>query len=351
MPCYNPLHAYPYDSMHPKFGQFKVYSRHVDISPRVDTRTGEVTEQILIPCGKCIGCRLDQARAWATRICCEALSYPETSNWFVTATYADPSDYDGLPMYGAEGRLNDDGVLTLNRRHPTLWLKRLREGYDRHFGPVRDYPVPLYNDSPMGSRYFLAGEYGDRTFRPHYHLCLLNTPLPDVVLIGHNEHKDPLYMSPYLTDTWGFGHVTIAPLNFKTAAYVARYCTKKTVGKDAHLYESMGLSPEYTVMSRRPGIGYNYIAEHGGEVYQNDEIILPAVSKDKANTQRPPVYFDRKFAEIDPVAVACAKVNRQEVAKALRELNPRETDLDEDAYFTLQATRKAEQVKKLYRGL
>lgn len=41
--------------------------------------------QQLIPCGRCIGCKLDYAREWANRGYLESKSYEQ--NYFVTITY------------------------------------------------------------------------------------------------------------------------------------------------------------------------------------------------------------------------------------------------------------------------
>ena len=42
-------------------------------------------KSILLPCGQCIGCRLDRSRAWAMRCIHEASLHDE--NCFITLTY------------------------------------------------------------------------------------------------------------------------------------------------------------------------------------------------------------------------------------------------------------------------
>lgn len=375
MACYNPLLGIPYPSSHPKYGQYRIicsaakaeshnflsdYGRrgflpNVDVEKGVDLLTGQYLEPIRIKCGYCVGCRLDKSRDWATRLQCEALDYPEDSNWFVTLTYAQPDDTLDLPSYGRWASVNSDGALVLNKQHPTDFLKRFRD----HHGRKVSYPYepPTYFDKrygvdrPLGIRYFLAGEYGDRTLRPHYHAIMLNCPLPDLRLIGYNELNMPLFTSDLMTETWGFGHVTIGRMTWQTAAYVARYTLKKANGQTDEQYEQLGLTPEYTVMSRKPGIGYQYLIDHGDDIYRDDEVVLPAISKDKPNVQRPPKYFDRVFQEIDPETVAKVKSRRAEVAQIMQAEKLANTDLDEAAYLTLAEKATSERVKKLIRDL
>lgn len=358
MACYAPLLGIPYPYSHPKYGQYRIVGKATDnhiLQYAIDPETGQYLEGIRIPCGRCIGCRLDKSREWATRIQCEALDYPQYANWFVTLTYRQPDDGLSLPSYGRNASVNDDGALILNKQHPTDWLKRLREHHARKVS--YDYDPPTYYDTrtgkvrPLGIRYYLAGEYGDRTLRPHYHVILLNCPLPDIRLIGHNKLDMPLYTSDLLTETWGFGHVTIGRMTYQTAAYVARYTLKKANGMTDVQYDQLGLTPEYTVMSRMPGIGHEYLLRHSDDIYNDDEVVLPAISKDKPNVQRPPKYFDRVYQEIDPKTIAKVKSRRAEVAQIMQAERLANTDLDEAAYLTLAAKATTERVKKLIRDL
>ena len=353
MPCYHPLLATPYPSNHAKFGQYRILGSATKINileGATDIYTGQYLEPIRLPCGRCVGCLLDRSRDMATRIVCEAMDYPEESNWFVTLTYGD----DCESSYRYRCTRNEDDALVLDKRHVQLFFKSLREGYEREFGK-RQYEVPTYYDESLdkmlelGTRFFMAGEYGEITFRPHYHICLLNTPLPDVYQFGRTKLGMPLFRSPYLEKLWKFGHVTLGKLSYQSAAYVARYCLKKADGLTREQFESVGLIPEFTNCSRRPGIGYNYIKTHGSDIYLTDKIVLPASSKDKPNVQMIPKYFDKKYMEIDPRTVALAKSKRAEVAQMMQLSKLDFTDLDEESYFHLKEQRHNDSAKKLLR--
>ena len=97
-------------------------------------------EGFIVPCGKCMACRVKRTQEWATRILHEASYYK--ANTFLTLTYSD----DYLP---------DDGSLSIEEVQ--LYVKRLR--------------------ARMNGReikYYAAGEYGDENKRPHYHLIVMN---------------------------------------------------------------------------------------------------------------------------------------------------------------------------------
>lgn len=87
-------------------------------------------------------------------------------------------------------------------------------------------------------RYFGVGEYGDRSWRPHYHLAMFGTFDPEMVV-----------------KCWPFGFCKTGLLTSQSAHYVAGYVTKKMTGtKDSRLE---GRHPEFARMSNRPGIGAN----------------------------------------------------------------------------------------------
>ena len=119
---------------------------------------------MLIPCGKCIGCRIMQREDWTTRIEMEAKMYPKNEVWFITLTYDD----DHVPgMITATGEIlrkvqytwkpggeKPRSVQTLYYPDVQLFLKKLRKAYKSKL------------------RFFCAGEYGEQTARPHYHMIL-----------------------------------------------------------------------------------------------------------------------------------------------------------------------------------
>ena len=224
MPCYHPWTAYR--------------SFDGSMSFRNDGRG----DPVQLPCGRCIGCRLERSRQWAVRIMCESQMHDVSS--FVTLTYDEanlPSDF------------------SVNKRHLQLFFKRLRKA-----GYV--------------FRYYCCGEYGEDFSRPHYHLCLFGVNFADDRVFYRNTGSGPLYTSPSLEAIWRLGFCVIGDLTFESAAYVSRYCTKVVNGDmaeshytrcDSETGEIFRLEPEFSLMSRHPGIGDAWIRKFHHDVYSS----------------------------------------------------------------------------------
>lgn len=328
MSCYHPLPAIR--KMYSD--QFRVGKRGDVFHPYTDPVTGEYIEPISLPCGKCIGCRLDYSRAWADRCVLESLEYPPDRCWFVTLTYRDDAF-----VTKERSLFTDQGTLTLYPRDVQLFIKRLRQHWKRA------YDVD-------GIRFFMCGEYGSTSARPHYHLLLYNLPIQDLKFYSSNTLGDLLYNSDEIESIWGHGFVVIGKFEWKTAAYTARYVMKKFKGKnkeetDEH-YKSLGLLPEFTRMSRMPGIGRNYYEAHKDQIYRNDEIILSG-----GRVTKPPKYYDKILKDEDSTLMAFTKDARKHVAELKNAEIFSHTNLDEDQYFTLQERLKKNSTKLLTRLL
>lgn len=347
MPCYNPRWAIPYPFSHPKYGQYRILplTKSKVLEYETDSDTGQYLEAVRVPCGECVGCRLDYSREWASRIMMEALMN-NGEGLFVTLTYDD----DSLPMIIDDGsnkliRGKDYAKnftckgATVFKKDTQDWIKRLRRNLDYHYGISE------------GVRFYLAAEYGSTTYRPHYHVCLFGTPSDDLKQIGKNKLGQSLFESDFISDTWKNGHVCIGKLNFQTAAYTARYCLKKAQGKDNYFFDSIGVNREFVNMSRKPGIGMTFYEKFKNEIYERDEIILPATNKDKPNIIRPPRYFDILYSEENPRRMNEIKAKRRESAELSHDLLLAQTDLDEIEYFKVQEKEKCESIKKLVREL
>lgn len=183
-------------------------------------------------CGQCLPCRINKRRIWTHRMLLEAAQYKD--NAFVTLTYAD----DSLVR-------TDTGLPTLDRRDLKLWLMRLNTTLKRLEGPF-----------PKTFRYFACGEYGDESQRPHYHAILFGYPS---CAYGITQQRRCCVACELVRKTWGKGIVQIGTVEKDSAQYVAQYVTKKMTAKDDE--RLVGRAPEFSVMSRRPGIGYDGLYE------------------------------------------------------------------------------------------
>lgn len=228
----------------------------------VDSYTGNMTSNfvarsfddrkyhdfIRIPCGKCIGCRMDYSRSWADRLTYHSMdpNVKNDSSWFITLTYDDEH------MDGLQYSLNYD-LYALNYDHVTEFIKKLRNKY-------RDEDID----------YFYSGEYGDLNMRCHFHMIIFNLPLTDLEYWKCNKNGDPIYISETISSLWHKGFCTISPFNWRSAAYTARYVEKKLDGRRLNEYTAVGLTPEKARCSRRPGIAHQYYLDHCDELWDNN---------------------------------------------------------------------------------
>lgn len=250
MPCFHPITAYRTSDGSIVF---------VD-----NLRRNDVTERIDLPCGRCVGCRLERSRQWAVRCMHEASLYD--ANAFVTLTY----DNEHLPEYNS-----------LDYRHFQLFMKRLRKRF-----------------APTIIRFYMCGEYGDDFSRPHYHACLFNCHFPDKRRLSAASGGATLYSSDILSSLWPFGFASIGDVTFESAAYVARYVMKKVTGDAAEEHyttvdpetgEISSRVPEFNKMSLRPGIGAAWFDKYHADVYPRDYVVC------RGSESKPPRFYDKMF--------------------------------------------------------
>ena len=249
-------------------------------------------EALDLPCGRCIGCRLEHSRIWGARCAHEASLYDD--NCFLTLTYRNESEAtDGQRSQGLF--MPSDG--SLNKKHHQDFLKRLR-----------------YYLGGRRISYYHCGEYGDETGRPHYHTLLFNFDFPDKQLFKY-EYGYQLFTSELLDEIWKFGYCWIGSVTFESAAYVARYCLKKVTGSEAHFhylrYNEQGapywLEPEYATMSRNPAIGRGFYEEFRTDMFPLDRLPIPG----RGEFGKPPRYYEKLFAELYPDEMAKVKERRE----------------------------------------
>jgi len=273
---------------------------------------GWVDRPLTIPCGQCVGCRLERSRQWAVRCVHEASLHED--NCFITLTYNNES-------------LPEDG--SLNKKHFQDFMKRLRKKYKN-----------------KKIRYYHCGEYGDKNFRPHYHAIIFGLEFDDQKLFTVNN-GEKLYTSEKLEKLWPFGFSTIGTVTFESAAYVARYVMKKVNGKnaknhyervDSNTGEIYSLVPEYNTMSRRPGIAAGWFDKYKDDVYPSDNIHL------REKTFRPPKFYDKMYEHLMP--------NEMEKIKKQRMINMQKhaTDNTSERLEVKEQVKNA-QLNKLIRSI
>lgn len=186
-------------------------------------------------CGQCLPCRISRRRVWATRMMLEANNHVENS--FVTLTYSE----DKLP------KCKDGLTPSLRPEDLQLWLKRMRWAFDK-YGKIWKTNLPLK------LRFYAVGEYGDKSWRPHYHAALFGYPSCEYMQSTYSKRRvNCCKWCDLVRDTWGLGHVHLGQLEAESAHYICGYVVKKlSTPGDPRL---AGRYPEFARQSRRPGIG------------------------------------------------------------------------------------------------
>lgn len=151
------------------------------------------------PCGHCANCLARSRQEWIFRL---RMEYKECNfGLFVTLTYDDVN----IPL---------DGV---SKRHIQLFLKRLRKNFDSEV-----------------LRYFIVSEYGDHTYRPHYH----------ALLFFKCERKKDIY--DIIEKSWQNGFVQFGEIEEGSIVYCTKYCLKKN-------YVPKGMNANFRLLSKMHG--------------------------------------------------------------------------------------------------
>lgn len=272
MSCFFPLDAW--QSIHSGEVRFK--------NPRDSIRF----KYLRLPCSQCVGCRLERSRQWAVRCMHEAQMHD--GNSFVTLTY----DEENIPQ-----------DFSLRYRDFQLFMKRLRKEY-----------------APTKIRFYMCGEYGETYSRPHYHACLFGLFFSDRYAWRKSPAGFQLYRSPRLESVWTKGSAEIGDVTFESAAYVARYIMKKVTGDaaaehykvvDSETGEIFWREPEFTKMSLKPGIGYNWFEKFRGDVFPHDRVISRGIAV------TPPRYYSELLRRVDESMFMDIKDDRYKKGKEL----------------------------------
>lgn len=287
------------------------------------------TDVMLIPCGQCIGCRIAQREDWTTRIEMEARGYPKDQVWFVTLTY-DDDHVPGMIVKTGEilrkvqytwkpGAERPESVQILLYTDVQKFLKRLRKATGDEL------------------RYFCAGEYGEKTARPHYHLILYGWKPTDLEPI-YKKRCNGYFTSETLCKIWGNGNVQIAQAVPETYRYVAGYVTKKMYeidGRKANNYYDLGQPKPFAKMSLKPGIGDQWYKEHKEEIWKQGYIQCT-----NGKRARIPRFYEKQMEAEDPMRLWQIKKERQAKIIAANRYTYQNKDYAEDLKTKERITKK-----------
>lgn len=215
MQCEKPKHIFIYEGLNGK--------KKVNFHPQNGILLGEYD----VRCGQCPACQMDHSLIWSNRLIAECSFWPPDSCYMITLTYR-----------------NDP--VSLVKSDVQRFLKSLRKRYERQ---------------GLSIKYYAVGEYGGKSWRPHYHIIVYGCKFDDLDIFKITEYG-AVYVSKDIEALWGLGFITIVSSSAQSISYVARYCNKKKgrspVAKK--VIKRYGLIPEFSLISK--GLGKRYIEEN-----------------------------------------------------------------------------------------
>lgn len=164
-------------------------------------------DKVPVPCGKCPVCAARRTSIWSFRLMQEY--NVSVSAHFLTLTY----DTDNVPI-------TKSGRMTLQKDHVQHFMMRLRKAHGKLHEPLK---------------YFCAGEYGDKSWRPHYHMILFN---------AREELIQP---------AWWYGSIHYGGVTGASVGYTLKYISK---GKRVPQYNGDDRLREFCLISKKLGISY-----------------------------------------------------------------------------------------------
>lgn len=226
-----------------------------------------------LPCGKCVACLKRRQDDWVVRLSHEL--EVSTSAYFVTLTYREsnvPRSVDSRPFIkqfisDREKKMNipnptyGQSFNVLCRRDAQLFIKRLRKFIE-----------------PYKIRYFLCGEYGSRTFRPHYHAIIFNFP-------------DAFDVSESISKKWSHGFVTVTSVTSPRIRYVAKYCS---CGYNLDSFRSLKEFRPFVLCSKRPAIGSSFLSDERIDFHRRN-LTTEFTNIDGSKSRLPRFYKDKIF--------------------------------------------------------
>lgn len=295
MTCYHPLKAYEY---------IEDGARRVVFSLSKARQHAYIPLEL--PCGKCIGCQLDKSVDTAVRAVHESLCWEH--NCFITLTVDDLHMDEIFPNR------------SLCKRPFQLFAKRLRKLTDNKI------------------RILWCGEYGSDHYRPHYHALIFNYDFDDKYF-WQSQNGVVTYRSSTLEKLWPYGFCTVGDVTFNSAAYIARYVTKKLFVNDHSSPEIreryndkyMYVDPvtgeikerlkEFIEYPRGFGLGKLYYDQHEMDIYDKTrlESACRVLKRGEVKSFKVPKYYDKKEVDKDEAFMKDLKRKRRSLMKEHRD--------------------------------
>jgi hypothetical protein len=257
------------------------------------TKKDQEHGMLTFPCGKCPCCLTRRVSQWSFRL--QYHERAQESAHFITFTY----DNDHV-------QLTKNGFLTLDKRDCQKFFKRLRKRHSKN---------PDYKHLKIS--YYICGEYGGTTDRPHYHAIIFNADIWDIYY------------------AWDLGEIHAGDVTGSSVGYTLKYMSKPpSVPK----HQNDDRQKEFALMSK--GIGKNYITPemkrwHKANLLERSYVPLPGGSK----ASMPRYYKDKIYTDIE----------KKKISIHLEQIFLEEERLKSDENIAFEHAVKVEKIRKFAR--
>lgn len=267
----------------PRTVGFKSDCKTISWSPKTHTKEMPLFQ---LPCGKCIECRLDYARQWAIRCVHEASTWE--NNIFLTLTYS-------------EENLKSDRLILKDFQE---FIQKLRDKILADYLKEKSITKEQWKTVSKTERkeiygkirisYFVTGEYGDKTKRPHWHAIIFNYRPTDATYGYTTANNDIVHYSETIDNLWKNGRSEFGSVTMDSAGYCARYAAKKlSHGRDQeHNYNPISKK------SSKYAIGRRWLEKNYQDVFSNGKLLL--IQKNETITAPIPRYYERWLKKEKP---------------------------------------------------
>lgn len=204
-------------------------------------------KRIIVPCGRCPECKKKWRTQLAQRVRYEISKYSYNELCFVTLTVNNDMIDEVFP----------NG--SLDHAYFQKFIKRLRRRLDYHQG--------------KRIKYLVAGEYGEKEGRPHFHMILFGWKPTDMKYRGKSKKGYKAYKSEFLESVWGAGFVDVGDVDEHTAPYMVKYITKfSEIKKDEFVVNGKNVRKPYLVYPKKI-LGLDYFLDNYEQILNNGYVL------------------------------------------------------------------------------
>lgn len=272
-------------------------------------------EYIYVPCGKCVGCRSDNAKQWSIRAIKEF--HMHSDNCFITLTYDDNSTV-----------VHDDPLCLCSLRY-------------KHF---QDFMKRLRKVTGAKIRYLVCGEYGTNNGRSHFHAILFGFNFSDRILHHIDDKGIRHYTSEILNKCWSkdgimIGFTDLSDVTEGACNYVAGYVLKKLdVFQDDPIITYVDQygevqsipfvdrCPPMVRSSRRPGLAGDWFKKYGDRFVEGSPLVYLSTDHTRVHKMPVPRYFKNLYESKNPEKYKIIKKSNEVKMKEYYKRNPLDLD-------------------------